>query len=148
MMKKTILIITLMIITGSCITAQTVSRNIRTKEYRQLQENIGKGWNTWYNNSVMSHVLLPEGFSINLCVANPGNATYLKEVFKASKFSRRPEQVTLGLRADDGAYTSLELTYQDDVFDVQSASDGIDDVILITPKKPSKKELAIEAGLL
>jgi len=148
MMKKIILITTLIIITGSGITAQTVSRNIRTKEYRQLQQNLSKGWNTWYNNSVMSHVLLPEGFSINLCIANPGNSTYLKEVFKASKFSKRPEQVTLGLRSDDGAYTSLELNYQDDTFDVQSATDGIDDVILITPKEPSKKELSIEAGLL
>ena len=147
-MKKIILITTLIIITGSGITAQTVSRNIRTKEYRQLQQNLSKGWNTWYNNSVMSHVLLPEGFSINLCIANPGNSTYLKEVFKASKFSKRPEQVTLGLRSDDGAYTSLELNYQDDTFDVQSATDGIDDVILITPKEPSKKELSIEAGLL
>ncbi len=135
-------------VTGSCAIAQTVSRDIRTKEYQELQEKSGTGWNTWYNNSVMSHVLLPEDFSINLCIAIPGNSIYLKEVFKASKFSKRPEKATLGLRADDGAYTSLELTYQDEVFNVQSATDGSDDVILVTPKKPSKNQLAIEAGLL
>jgi len=132
----------------SSVNAQTVSRNIKTKEYQALQEKLSTGWNTWYNNSVMSHVLLPEGFSINLCISRPGSSSYLKEVFKASKFSKRPEEVNLGLRSDDGTYTSLELKYQDETYDVQSASDGTNEFILITPKQQSKNQLIIEAGIL
>ncbi|MDQ2862979.1 MAG: hypothetical protein M3R50_04870, partial [Bacteroidota bacterium] len=148
MMKRPLLVIYLLLSIGSGINAQTVSRNIRTKEYKALQQKLSTGWNTWYNNSVMSHVLLPEGFSINLCISRPGSSSYLKEVFKASKFSKRPEEVNLGLRSDDGAYTSLELKYQDETYNVQSASDGTNEFILVTPKQQSKNQLIIEAGLL
>lgn len=147
-MKKYVLIITFLFITGSNIKAQTVSRNIRTKEYRELQAKLGKGWNTWYNNSVMSHVLLPEGFSINLCISTPGQSEYLKEILKATKFAKRPEKVSLGLRSDDGSYTSLELKYLNEVYEVQSAADGDDELILVSPKQESKNQLVIEAGLL
>jgi putative isomerase len=148
MMKKLFLIISLLMLMGCWTNAQTVSRNIRTKEYRKLQENLGKGWNTWYNNSEMSHVLLPQGFSINLCISFPGHDSYLKEILKTSKFAKRPEKVSLGLRADDGSYTSLELTYMNEVYEVQSATDGNDELILVSPKQVSKNQLVIEAGLL
>lgn len=147
-MKKYVLIITLLFITVTNIKAQTLSRNIKTKEYRELQEKLGRGWNTWYNNSVMSHVLLPEGFSINLCISTPGQSDYLKEILKASKFAKRPEKVSLGLRADDGSYTSLKLTYMNEVYEVQSATDGDESLILVSPAQKSKNQLVIEAGLL
>jgi len=147
-MKRPLFTICLMLMAYSGINAQTVPRNIKTKEYQALQEKLGKGWNTWYNNSVMSHVLLPEGFAINLCISTPGSSSYLKEVFKASTFSKRPEQVKLGLRADNGSYTSLELTYKHEIYEVQSASDGIDEFILVTPKQESTNQLVIEGGLL
>ena len=147
-MKKTLLLTTSFILSFLFLGAQTVSRNIRTNEYKALQEKLGKGWNTWYNNSEMSHVLLPEGFSINLCIARPGNSDYLKEILKTSKFAKRDEVVKLGLRADDGSYTSLELIYHDEVFAVQSATDGVDEFILVSPKTASKSQLVIEAGLL
>ena len=147
-MKRPLFTICLMLMAYSGINAQTVPRNIKTKEYQALQEKLGKGWNTWYNNSVMSHVLLPEGFAINLCISTPGSSSYLKEVFKASTFSKRPEQVKLGLRADNGSYTSLKLTYKHEIYEVQSASDGIDEFILVTPKQESTNQLVIEGGLL
>ena len=40
--------------------SQSVPRNIKTQEYRSLQEKRTTGWNTWYSHSVMSHVLLFE----------------------------------------------------------------------------------------
>jgi hypothetical protein len=45
--------------------AQSLTRNIRTTEYKQMQVDLCKGWNTWYNNSILTHALLPEGFMIN-----------------------------------------------------------------------------------
>lgn len=65
----------------------------RTAEYRQLQQRLCTGWNTWYNNSLVTHVCLPESFAINLCLATDDNRTYLKDVFKAADISNRPERV-------------------------------------------------------
>jgi hypothetical protein len=96
--------------------AQAVHRDIRTPQYRQLQEKLANGWNTWYNNSVASEVLLPEAFSINLCFSRPGSEDYLNQIFKASENAKRPETVKLGLRSDDGYYTSMQLKYKGEDF--------------------------------
>ena len=153
-MKKSTLLITVLLINSYLASSQTVSRDIRTREYMELQKNLGSGWNTWYNNSVMSHVLLPEGFSINLCISSiskaipPVKGDYLREVFKVSKFYNRPEEVNLGLRSDDGSYTSLDLKYMNEQIDVQTATDGNDELILITPRQLSENQLVIEGGFL
>jgi hypothetical protein len=127
--------------------SQSISRNIRTKEYKELQQNLCKGWNTWYNNSVLTHALLPEGFAINLSVAKFGEE-YTKELFKVSKAANRPEEIVLGLRSDDGTYTSLNLKYKETEINVQSAIDGSDQLILITPVKSADRMLIVEPGIL
>jgi hypothetical protein len=128
---------------------QTIHRNIKTPQYQELQKKLCTGWNTWYNNSFMSHVLLPEGFSINLCIARAGlwETGYLRENYKGSKSINRPEDIQPGLRSDNGAYTSLKVRFKDEVVEVQSAIDGEDQLILVTPVKPCKNQLIIEAGL-
>ncbi|HZK65727.1 MAG TPA: hypothetical protein VFC34_16415, partial [Puia sp.] len=128
--------------------AQPVTRNIRTPEYRELQKRLGTGWNTWYNGSFTSHVHLPQGFSINLCLTQPGNPDYLKETFKEPAISNRPEKVLPGLRSDDGSYTSMKLGYKEEELSIQSATDGADELILVSPAKKSKNYLVVEAGLL
>ena len=35
-------------------------------QYQLIQDNLARGWNTWNTRSVLSHVLLPEGFAVNL----------------------------------------------------------------------------------
>lgn len=126
--------------------AQSVPRHIKTTEYKQLQAKLGSGWNTWYNNSILSQVHLPEGFSINLCLSH--NDQFIRELFKASKAAGREEQVTLGLRADDGSFTSLKIKYKGEEIEVQSATDGNDVVILVTPLQPCKNLLIVEPGVL
>ncbi|HEX5026585.1 MAG TPA: hypothetical protein VFV68_15000, partial [Agriterribacter sp.] len=138
----------LLLFTPGLVSAQPVQRNIKTNEYKALQRTMATGWNTWYNNSVVSHVLLPEGFSINLCVTRPGDPEYVKEVFKSADIQQRPEKVRLGLRADDGSYTSMVLQYRGEELTVQSAGDGNDELILVSPVKGSENYLVVEAGLL
>jgi len=127
---------------------QNVHRDIITPEYKALQHKLATGWNTWYTNSVASQVLLPEGFAINLCLAYPGSPDYLKDIFKASDIQKRPEKVTLGLRANDGSYTSLLLTYKNQQLSIQTATDGNDELILVSPVSGSGNYLVVEAGLL
>ncbi|CAN5435159.1 hypothetical protein BH11BAC5_BH11BAC5_09380 [soil metagenome] len=128
--------------------AQTTSRNIRTPEYKQLQATRCSGWNTWYNNSVLTHALLPQGFSINVCFGTKDNKAFLKDALKVSDILKRPEKVLLGLRSDDGSYTSLQLQYVQMDVTVETATDGDDEIILISPAQPSENYLVIEAGLL
>lgn len=130
------------------IYSQPVQRVLKTPEYRELQHKLCTGWNTWYNNSFTSHVHLPEGFCINLCLTYPGSPDYLKETFKASDIQHRPEKLIPGLRADDGSYTSMVLLYKEEEFSIQTATDGDDELILVTPAKKSKNYLVVEAGLL
>jgi putative isomerase len=148
-MKRFLMFTVVLTLSLNICFAQTVSRNIKTPEYRELQKKLCTGWNTWYTHSFMSHVLLPEGFSINICVARPGlwETGYLRETYKGSKSLPRPEEVKPGLRSDDGSYTSLEVKFKEEVIKVESAIDGEDQLILVTPEKPSKNQLIIEAGL-
>lgn len=137
----------LIIFGASSLFGQPVHRNIKTLEYKQLQKRLCKGWNTWYTNSLMSYVHLPEGFSFNLCLTNTGS-DYLKDIYKASKSLKRPEEVNLGLRSDDGSYTSLVLKFKDAELEVQSTVMGDNQYILVTPLKETKEILVVEAGLL
>lgn len=126
---------------------QSVHRTIRTPEYHALQQRLAKGWNTWYNNSLLSWVLLPQGYSIDLCLDNYEDGDYLREFFKASPQQHRPETVVPGLRSDDGSYTSLNVKFRDAEFTVESATDGADELILVTPLKPARQMLVVEAGI-
>jgi len=128
--------------------AQPLRRQIKTEEYKKLQNKLATGWNTWYNNNSLTHALLPEGFAINLCLATKDNKAFLREAFKASEINNRPEKVLLGLRSDDGSYTSLQLQYMGMELSVESAAEGNDEMILITPSKPSENYLIAEASLL
>ena len=123
------------------------SRDIRTDEYRQLQEKLCSGWNTWYNNSLISHVLLPEGLVINMSIATDDNRKMLKEVFKSADINGRPERVFPGMRSDDGSYTSLDLSYEGINLKIETAVDGDDFVALVTPEKPSADILVVELGM-
>ncbi len=146
---KSLIISVLFLLSVNLSFSQAINRNIKTAEYRELQNKLCTGWNTWYNHSFMSHVLLPEGFSVNICVARPGlwETGYLRENYKGSRSLPRPEDVKLGLRSDDGSYTSLKVKFKDEVFEVQSSVDGGDQLILITPEAPCRNQLIIEAGL-
>lgn len=94
------------------VVAQPVNRKIVTPQYKELQQKLGSGWNTWYANSFLSHVLLPEGFSINLCLTQPGNQEYVRNFYKAADIHNRPEKIIPGLRSDDGSYTSITVIYK------------------------------------
>jgi putative isomerase len=147
-MQKKYFLLLAAFFTHTCLYAQTTHREIKTVEYKNLQHKLSQGWNTWYNNSVISHVLLPENFAINLCVANKSSPEYIKETFKASDILKRPEKVDLGLRSDDGSYTSMRLFYKGKEIMIQTANDGNDELILVTPMQESPDYLVVEAGLL
>lgn len=128
--------------------AQPIDRNIITPQYKAVQQKLSTGWNTWYANSFLSHVLLPEGFSINICLTRPGNPEYVRNFFKAADIHQRPEKIIPGLRSDDGSYTSITVTYKDESIFVQTAAEAGEQYILVSPVNSKENYVVVEAGLL
>ncbi|GAB2656940.1 hypothetical protein GCM10027036_08010 [Flavihumibacter cheonanensis] len=130
------------------VIAQPVNRKIVTPQYKELQQKLSSGWNTWYANSFLSHVLLPEGFSINLCLTQPGNQEYVRNFYKAADIHKRPEKIIPGLRSDDGSYTSITVIYKGETIFIQTAAEGGEQYILVSPVQSKENYLVVEAGLL
>src|SRR5512135_888452 len=101
-------------------------------EYETMQKNLAQGWNTWNTRSVLSHVLLPEGFALNLGIKEYAEAGYLKEALVGRR-GQEDEQIHPGPHAWDGGYTELNLKWRGLELRVQSAHTGEDLVLLVTP---------------
>ena len=97
-------------------------------DYAELRRQTNTGWNTWDTSSVLSHVLLPYGFAIRLCLKDHAVEHVLRDALigrrRASKEAKEPEIITPLLRSWDGAYTSLRVEYGETVFLLESASRG------------------------
>ena len=121
--------------------------------YVDLKHRLARGWNTWNTRSVLSHVLLPEGFALNLGLKEYASRRYLKEAFVGQK-DPTAEQIHPGSRTYDGSYTELTLRWQGLEVFVQSASvaDDVENdlVLLVTPKSQHRKTplVVAEPGIL
>ncbi len=121
-------------------------------EYEMMQKNLARGWNTWNTRSVLSHVLLPEGFALNLGLREYVGRRYLREALIGRRGADE-EHIHPGLHAYDGSYTELKLKWQGNELFVQSARDGDDLILLVTPSviHPDARcapLLVVEAGIL
>jgi hypothetical protein len=120
--------------------AQSDSRILRTAEYRSLQRDLCRGWNTWSANSVMAHVHLPDGFALTLGVKTAGmGRTYQNSFFQANQTAGRAEKIRLGAHSDDGSYTDLTMEYPANgnqnarnIMRVESATQDGEEYILVT----------------
>ena len=103
--------------------------------YRDLQQQLAWGWNTWNVRSVLSHVLLPEGFALNLALREYQSGRYLKEALIgryqgdqgfAYRGGELVEVITPGPHAYDGSYTELHLAWRGIELTVQTATEDED----------------------
>ncbi|NIM13017.1 MAG: hypothetical protein GTO45_12895 [Candidatus Aminicenantes bacterium] len=120
-------------------------------QYKEIHDRLAKGWNTWNTRSVVSHVLLPEGFSINLAFKQHYwlEEQYLKETL-IGRYGKNVEEIRPGPHTYDGSFTRLDIKWETLNTRVESAHADDDLVILVTPhKKPeSPVKLIIETGML
>jgi len=120
-------------------------------EYRAIQQRLGDGWNTWNTRSVTSHVLLPEGLAFNLAFKQH---YWLEEQYLAEpligRYGEDAEQIRPGLHAYDGRYTDLTLEWEELHARIETAHDGDDLVILVTPLAASENriKMIVESALL
>jgi putative isomerase len=120
--------------------------------YRQLQQELAQGWNTWSYHSMLSHTLLPSGLTLkvnfrNAYIGTPGDPAYCIEQAVVDKSGLvRPVAHSF-----DGRYTEL---YIDGWFGnrirVQSATMGDDVCLLVTPEvaSPTRYFVELETGFL
>jgi len=119
------------------------------QQYAELKTAMIRGWNTWNTRSVLSHVLLPEAFAINLGVRHHLDGLYLKESL-FGRYGKDDEQVRPGPHATDGSYTEAVVEWRGIRMRVQTAVEEGDWVLLVTPETvhPAAPLLVLESGLL
>jgi putative isomerase len=104
--------------------------------YRQVQQRLARGWNTWDVNSMTTHVLLPEGLAIHIGFRH--NTTLYGDDFLSQTTVGRGTAFP-GSHAWAGSYTQLKVTWKGHEWRVESGHDGNDLVLLVTPLDPAGK---------
>jgi putative isomerase len=150
-----------LLLTGFSVFAQSAAPPLaglaqpESAAYRALQARLASGWNTWDTQSVTTQVLLPEGLAIRLLLRHNTALNSDAQLTDALIGRRGPdtEEVFPGPHSWDGSYTSLRLTWRRTSLRVQSAHDGEDLVLLVTPAASPGNEsvpatVAFEAGYL
>jgi len=111
---------------------QSSQKETSTKEAKTMSKKLIQGWNTWNTRSVLSQVLLPESFSINLAIKDRlGNI--LEETLIGRDHYGSKERVIPGPHAYDGSYTELEFEWHNIKLRVQSASVNNELYLLVSP---------------
>ena len=111
---------------------QLSQKETSTKEAKAMSKKLIQGWNTWNTRSVLSQVLLPESFSINLAIKDRlGNI--LEETLIGRDHYGSKERVIPGPHAYDGSYTELEFEWHNIKLRVQSASVNNELYLLVSP---------------
>jgi putative isomerase len=127
--------------TQSRLARENVAPAPESPEYRALQARLASGWNTWDVHSVTTHVLLPQGLAIHVGMKH--NSTLADTEFLDNtligRLSKNAEVVFPGPHAWDGSYTDLTISWKGHNWRIQSAHDGDDLVLLVTPLAPATK---------
>lgn len=125
----------------------------RSRECQAIQDDLARGWNTWDVSSVTAQALLPEGFTLRVGLKH--NTSLNGDAFLGdAQIGRRgkgEEDIFPGPHTWDGSYTELRLSWQRHVVTVQTAHDGGDLVMLVSPvesKSSLPPTLVISAGIL
>jgi putative isomerase len=107
----------------------------RSTEYAKVQARQARGWNTWDVHSVATQVLLPEGLAIHVGMKH--NTSLNGDAFLGDaligRLEKDAEVVTPGPHAWDGSYTRADYAWKGHKWRVESAHDGDDLVMLVTP---------------
>jgi putative isomerase len=110
----------------------------RSAQYEQVQQRLARGWNTWDAHSVATHVLLPDGLAIHVGLKH--NSTLNGDAYLGDaligRLDKDAEKVTPGPHSWDGSYTRADFEWKGHKWRVESAHDGGEIVLLVSPLHP------------
>ena len=122
--------------------------------YNEMKREYLTGWHTWNVRSVLSHVHMPDGFALNVAFKEYREGHYLKETLVGrftNEYGREPAETAFpGVHAFDESYTEMSLAWCDMEIRVESAVEGDEIVLLVTPVKKQVRPamLVLEGGFL
>ena len=119
------------------------------ENYETMKKEYQRGWHTWNNRSVLSHVHMPDGLALNFALKEYATGQYLKETL-IGRFGKDDEKVFPGLHAFDESYTCLTVVWRGIEFTVESTINYGDLIVLVTPVKQQLKPslFVVETGFL
>ena len=118
-----------------------------------LIKKVLRGFNTWDSTSVLSHVLMPYGFSVRIgfkdYATDSNNVSILRNVLIGDEYKGK-EILTPGLRSYDGTYTELKVDFVGVSASVKTAAKDNDLFVLIEPLKHCEAPVSVfvEGGIL
>jgi len=121
----------------SCRTNVEIDTVSARQKYDEMQRSIAKGWNTWDTRSVLRHVLLPYGLSVDINLESADGKRVTR--FLIGERREGSAQMRPGAHSYDGYYTDITASWNGLKLRVESAADDMSNVILITPQEGSVK---------
>ena len=114
-------------------------------EYRAIQRELARGWNTWDSRSVLRYVRLPDGLTVDLALKRH---SWLDEDYLATALVGRRgedvERIRPGLHARDGSFLELEIEWRGFAARVEAGRSGKDPdsdlLVLVTPLDRDESE--------
>jgi putative isomerase len=110
-----------------------------SEQYIAMQRKLASGWNTWNTRSVLSHVFLPQYFTVNLELNDSRSDGILKEALIGRR-GKDAEKVTPGPHSYNGSYTELTVDWKNIEVNVKTAAEGKDLAIIVTPLKGKESD--------
>jgi hypothetical protein len=101
------------------------------ERYESMQRDLASGWNTWDTRSVLTHVFMPYGAAVDINIADSDNNRVTH--FQVGDRTKDAPVMHPGPHTYDGAYTDITLEWHSLKLRVESAADGLKNVIIITP---------------
>ncbi len=120
------------------------------KEYLALKQQNMKGFRTYNQRSVLSHVDMETGYALNVCLKDGANGRYLKEAL-VGRMGEGAEIATPEAHAWDNSYTSVKVEFQNVKFRVESCVCPDCPLILLVTllsKQIKNPKLVLESGFL
>lgn len=108
-------------------------------DYQTMKAGYLRSWHTWNVRSVLSHVHMPDGLALNVAFKEYANGGYLKETLIGrfpDERARTPIETAFpGMHAFDDSYTEMTVDWCGMRMRVESAVDGDDLLLLVTPER-------------
>lgn len=107
-------------------------------DLKNLREKMAIGWNTWYCESMTTHVLLPYGFAIDLSIRDKKTGKELRSPQVEDGDDNRNvygDNVRADVRTWDGSYTCINLNFEGEKVTIESCVRNDELYVLATPEK-------------
>lgn len=101
--------------------------------YTVLQRNLAQGWNTWDVRSVLTHVYMPYAFAIDINLVD-SQGKRVNHFLIGDRGNNAPRLKPYS-HTYDGYYTKISVSWYGHHFMIETAAEGSNNMILITPEK-------------